>query len=386
MIVVVADDFTGAAEMCGIGLRYNLNVEINTTVNLQTKADMLVIAADTRSMPRDKAMQEMGNITRQIVKLKPSLFFKKVDSVLRGHIATEIMAHLEQFNLKRTLLVPANPSFNRTIVNGEYLINNEPLHLSGFANDPEFPVNSSLVKDILKNSSLEVYVQTHNEELKNDGIIVGEVANVFDLKAWAAKPIYNTLLAGGADFFRALLDRRALPKRPSTTLTVFEMQPVLIVSGTAYAESSDKISQLKRQGAPVSYMPAAIANSICEVEDKLYDEWCAEIISCLKSNGKAIIAIDKPNVTVIDTAMLRKHMANVVARVFKQVQINELLIEGGSTAADIFRELNLTGFNPVAELAPGVIRMTTPAAPNLYITIKPGSYAWPDSVNRYTLY
>jgi len=72
--------------------------------------------------------------------------------------------------------------------------------------------------------------------------------------------------------------------------------------------------------------------------------------------------------------------------VFDRLSINELLIEGGSTASAILKQLCLCRFFPVEELATGVIRMQTENKPELYITLKPGSYAWPQAVQPYSLY
>ena len=96
MIVVIADDFTGAAELAGLGLRYGLRVEMSTVVNQDTDAELLIIATDTRSVSKDEARQEMEKATCEILKLKPELIFKKVDSVLRGHILAELTAQLNK--------------------------------------------------------------------------------------------------------------------------------------------------------------------------------------------------------------------------------------------------------------------------------------------------
>ena len=48
------------------------------------------------------------------------------------------------------------------------------LNETGFANDPEFPVKSSLVKEVLQN---EVEVLTLKDVLPNEGIVVGEANN-----------------------------------------------------------------------------------------------------------------------------------------------------------------------------------------------------------------
>ena len=79
MIAVIADDLTGAAELGGIGLSYGLNAEISTKVNPSSKADVLIIATDTRSKTREEAVADMVKVTEEIAKLKPSLVFKKID-------------------------------------------------------------------------------------------------------------------------------------------------------------------------------------------------------------------------------------------------------------------------------------------------------------------
>jgi uncharacterized protein YgbK (DUF1537 family) len=87
-----------------------------------------------------------------------------------------------------------------------------------------------------------------------------------------------------------------------------------------------------------------------------------------------------------DAKSLRNKTAIAVKLVFDQLDIKELLIEGGSTASAILKQLCLYRFFPVEELATGVIRMQTDNKPELYVTLKPGSYSWPQSVQPYSLY
>ena len=55
MIAVIADDFTGAAEIGGVGLRYGLRVVIETSVQQQAEADLHIIATNSRSLNPDEA-------------------------------------------------------------------------------------------------------------------------------------------------------------------------------------------------------------------------------------------------------------------------------------------------------------------------------------------
>lgn len=387
MIVVIADDFTGAAELGGIGLRYKLQVEINTRVNLQSKADLFVIATDTRSMSLAEAERETEEVVKELAKLNPTWIFKKTDSVLRGYVAEELLVIIKKLNHSRALVVPANPALSRTIVNGQYLLNGQPLHQSNFANDPEFPAKTSIVVDILSNKGINVFSQKHNEGLKHEGLIIGDAENTDDLKAWARKVNKNMLLAGASGFFTALLDSLVIPDAQLQPVPVREFKkPMLIVSGTSFGKSRDAIKKLNTEGAPVSYMPAAVLNK--QLPDEAdYEQWCREILAYIEICGNAVIAVshDMVNASQADAKGLRYKTAVVVKMVFDHVAINELLIEGGSTASAILKQLCLCRFLPVEELATGVIRMKTDK-PELYITLKPGSYAWPQAVQSYSLY
>ena len=387
MIVVVADDFTGAAELGGIGLRYNLKVEVNTKVNLQSTADLLVIATDTRSMPKHEAILETGRVMDEVAKLHPTLLFKKTDSVLRGYVAEELSVIMQKMGTSAALLLPANPHFGRTIVEGEYFVNEQPLHQTNFANDPEFPARTSSVIGLLEGKDVDVNSQKHTDVLKTKGIIIGDTANAGDLKAWASVANNSITLAGSAGFFTALLDKVIKPNTKEQAIAREFKQPMLIISGTAFKNSADAIKKLKQQGEPVSYMSADIVRAD-SFEIKKYQDWSLEIAAYITTFGKAIIAIDPLDTQgVTDQAsILRDKTAIVTSMVFKQTPISELVIEGGSTASAVFKHLGILKMQPVEELAPGVVRMRVVNDPGLYITIKPGSYAWPPIIKKYTLY
>jgi len=377
MIAVIADDFTGAAELGGIGLRYGLSVEISMVVNSATKADLLIIAADTRSTDEAEAVAEMEKITKALLTLQPGLLFKKTDSVLRGHIVAELNVQLKVLQCSRALLVAANPALGRTIENGIYFLNGQPVHLSSFSADPEFAITSPDVYNMLRTPANTVQVCKATDSLPRQGIIVGEVRDEYDLKAWAGRINKSMLPAGGAGFFTAILD--AL-KITGNTYTHAGMpgEPALFVCGTTFHRSRDMIKQVSDGGGPVSYMPEEIAT--VKNDDMLpYEAWCNEIVPMVHANKKAIIAIREAyaGAAILPAAVLRKRMAILVQMVLQRVNIKELFIEGGSTAYSVLQKTGLTGFLPVQEISAGVIRMRVEEKPGLYVTVKPGSYDWP---------
>ena len=122
MIVVIADDLTGAAEIGAVGLRYGLTAEVQTEFAPESNADLIVIDTDTRSMPGSEAAAEVERVVGQVLQHSPELLFKKVDSVLRGPVLAELTALLRATGVPRLLLVPANPSLGRVIRDRNYYV------------------------------------------------------------------------------------------------------------------------------------------------------------------------------------------------------------------------------------------------------------------------
>ena len=379
MIVVIADDLTGAAEIGGIGLRYGLTVEITTTADLNSKADLLIVATDTRSMHKKQALLKTAELSVALYRIKPKLIFKKVDSVLRGHVIAEINIHLQQLGLQRSLLVPGNPALKRILTNGHYYVDSLPVHLSGFADDPEFAISSSNVFDMLRIGPDEASFHTKNDELPDTGIIIGECVAEEDLNAWAGKTDDKTLLAGGAGLFKAMLELMNL-KRGSDpcTIPIEPGRPALFVCGSAFGKSKLAVKKVSDKNGPVSFMPIEIILSE-NLSEQLFDDWADEIISLLEKHKKVIVAIHENTTknTLVKAANLRDKKAMVILKVFERTTVKELLIEGGSTATAVLETLNISRFFPVAEIAPGVIRMQTDIMIDFFLTLKPGSYDWP---------
>ena len=67
MIIVIADDITGAAEIAGVALRYGLNTTLTIGYADVPKAkDVWVIATDTRSENENKATGTVKQIAEKL--------------------------------------------------------------------------------------------------------------------------------------------------------------------------------------------------------------------------------------------------------------------------------------------------------------------------------
>jgi D-threonate/D-erythronate kinase len=362
MIAIVADDFTGAAELAGITLRYGLTVELYTAEVAATSADVLIVSTDSRSLNKADALKRTEAVLKSVLQLNPSFIYKKIDSVLRGYVVDELKVQMQLMQKSKAFILPANPSLGRTISNGNYHVQGKLISETGFAADPEFPISTSSVQTMMKDEIVQVL--KHTDALPTSGIVVGNAENETDVQAWAQKLDESFVLAGAGDFYTALLYK--LFKQ--TNQKQHELQlPFLYVCGTAYDQSVNYIKQVDEKNSTVLYLTKQV------IENGTNDEaWLQQCKNVLEQKQKAIIAFKSETIPAdASAADLRSIMAKAVKTVIEQNKICELFVEGGSTATAILQELGINHLSPVNELARGVVRMK---AGELYITVKPGSY------------
>lgn len=373
MIAVIADDFTGAAEIAGIGLRYGLETILAMSLEQLPSAPLLVISTDSRSLNAGEAKKVTAIATEKIRELKPRLLYKKIDSVFRGHVLDEIKVQLQLTGLKRALVIGANPSLGRTIAGGYYFINGKPINETGFAHDPEFAITDPSVLNMIKADSGEVKVLKHTHQLPAEGIVIGEATTANDIAAWADKIDDSWLLAGAGDFFMALLDKK-YKVRPQVAAMI-EL-PHLYISGTAFERSREFIKEVQNKNDCVAYLPATMAEGAYKNE-----AWQNRVHEIIQLKRKIIVAIDKDEkgFTVVSAQTLRTVMAKVTRELIESETIKEIFIEGGSTAGAVLAELGITKLLPVNEISRGVVRMK---AKDLFITVKPGSYELPEQIGQ----
>lgn len=378
MITVLADDFTGAAEIGGIAIRHGYRVVIDTQVgDAYPDTDIVVIATDTRSMPVTEAQECVRTITSELLKLQPGLIYKKIDSVLRGNILEELTAQMEALDRRRALVVPANPSLQRTIRNGVYYYHGVPLAESDFG----VTTDSSHVVDLLGNKiGSEIEVVSKGSSLPETGILVANTEQESDLEYWATCLDNETVVAGASGFFSALLKKLAIPKTIRLAEKEIELDNrAVYVCGSEFPKSRKVVENAFLSGCNVAYMPA---NLFVKNREKLLVDWKDQIVRGVLGSGSVIVAINTiENTSGRDLSKeICEAFAEVIRLVLKDISLNELLIEGGATASAILQKLDHSRLIPVQELATGVIRMKVAGQDNLHVTMKPGSYSWPESV------
>src|SRR5262245_44722155 len=363
-IVIVADDLSGAAELAGIAFARGLTAEVQRLFEPGSAADVIAVDSDTRHLDAEQAADRTASLAREIVASQPAWIYKKVDSVLRGNVRVVIEAALKATGRRRAVLISANPSRGRTILDGRYLVNGVPLDQTQLARDPEHPRQSSHIVELLGGEVPPTF-------------LVPNVTSQDDLTAYARELDDHTLAAGAADFFAALLGCRCGNRSGGGAgpADFILPRPALLVCGSRLAWAQ-RAADCLAAGVSVCTISQIFSGQTIDSESSA--EWACR----LASTGRLLLGIGDTD-SPVDSQELLFRLAHLTALVLKHTPAAALLAEGGATAAAISTELGWQRF-ALSDQAPqgvGILQpLDQPQAPRFLI--KPGSYPWADELWR----
>jgi len=385
MLVVIADDFSGAAEIGGIGYRYGLNSEIQLKFDSRSTADLIVIDADTRSLTKDEAIEKTGSLVNDLKNSGKRIAFKKVDSVFRGHIVEEINVLQQHFNYRRVLLLPANPKRGRKIISGQYFVNAVSLKQTVFAKDPHFPTTSSSIGDIInKNSSVLRHIHaTPISSLPDSALITGDVSSKEDIKSYIRKIGPDDLCCGAAEFFEAFLENNGYKVKKDETSKRTSLQwPYfsLIISGSTVKDQFEK-NEIKTYNLQNLSLPGQWSGDQFILEKEKEEKWQAEVSDLLLQYQVVAISV-KHEVKQVNGAaeIFSNHFIRLMHYISEKHGRGNIhfALTGGATASAIISKEGITGLKVKKEIAPGIVTLINEQTRELF-TVKPGSYLWPAS-------
>jgi uncharacterized protein YgbK (DUF1537 family) len=380
MIGVIADDLTGAAELGAVGLRHGLCAEVVVNGKPGGAADLVCVDTDSRSQTPEEAASRAASAAKMLRSAGAKWIYKKVDSVLRGQVTSEIEAVMKELQLERALLAPANPSMGRTIQDGKYFVRGKPIHKSEFARDPQFPRHSARVLELLKTSqTFPVCTAKPGGALPESGIAIAEAATPRDIREWAARRVPGMLVAGGAEFFDALLaaDEPGQIPAASEKFSTNGARREFFVCGTSTASARKFTAAARRDKAAIFSLPLELAWGV-ELLPSVSEAIGQRIISAFDSNARVILTVGLPPVRdALISRRLSNHVVQIAGSALRRVEVGHVFAEGGATAAELVRCMGWARLKVLRELAPGVATLAVEGKKNLLLTIKPGSYAWP---------
>ena len=379
MIGVIADDLTGAAELGAVGLRHGLRAEIVRSGTPGGAADLVCVDTDSRACEPAVAAKRAAAAAKMLRAAGAKWIYKKVDSVLRGQVTAEVEAVMKQLKLERALLLPANPSLGRTIKDGHYFLRGKPLHKTEFARDPHFPRRSSHVLRLVKIPEIfSMRVAGGNRVLSAGTIVIGDAETSAQVQDWTDSFSEQMLPSGGSEFFNALLslDRPVLENGDQSLPENVAAKEFFVV-GTSTEASREFIAAQRRKKVPVFSLPLELAWG-AEFMPLAIEAVTQRVLTAFATKSRVVLQVGLPPVRDPEVAQkLSSQVVRVAECVLRQLGAARVFAEGGATAAELVRRMGWPRLEVLHEHAPGVATLAVGGEPDLQITIKPGTYAWP---------
>ncbi len=380
MIAVIADDLSGATELASAASEAGFSAEVQIgAFHSDCSADLIAVSTETRHLHPDP--EKVSKIAREIFAANPSWVFKKTDSILRGHVAAEIAAILVQSELDNCLLIPANPQKGRIISQGAYFIDGSPLHLTPFADDPEFPRLSCDVVALARGNLAEILPHTpvfwigEAPVPEHPGIFLPESANLEQLKSRAQNLCLGTTLpAGGVEFFEAILGK--LANNP-TNMDFKPCPGSLYICGSYNAWLQGREKDFAALGIPVKTMPTALLENP-RLAPAMWQIAISEAFGTSKAVAIAIGRGEKGR----DPSSLLLPLASVTSKLIHDGTVSRLFIEGGATASAVIQQCGWKRLRVRPTTSKGIAQLEPISEIPCLIHVKPGNYPWPHFPNR----
>jgi uncharacterized protein YgbK (DUF1537 family) len=157
-------------------------------------------------------------------------------------------------------------------------------------------------------------------------------------------------------------------------------QRELFVCGTLSKATRAFLSAARASRTPVFSLPrelvwgADFTTAASEVIGR-------KIVSAFENHSRVILTVGLRTVRERTISMrLAAHLAQLAGAVLRRVEVNRIYAEGGTTAAELAQQMGWGRLQVLEELAPGVATLAVDSESPMRLTIKPGSYLWPDAV------
>ncbi|MDI3547072.1 MAG: D-threonate/D-erythronate kinase [Halanaerobiales bacterium] len=396
MIYIMADDLTGAndsgVQLSKQGLKTMVYIDPlcsdeNDTSGILNTADVLVVDTETRDLSEDQAGQIISKAVErlQLENRSDILFYKKIDSTLRGNIGKEIEVLMELLNKDLCIISPSFPHNKRITAGGYLLVNNEPLGTSQYFSGqlepwegtyiPHFiqqqtqlPVGLIELKDVMKGETeilnrLEILYKEGKKIIIIDAVIEHHLKEIMN----SSRKFQGSILyCGSAGLANYLVDLNEVKKRKIKKLSSCN-QPILTVIGTRN-KIMEKQIEYYREMMSVSYLKIDL-KGVLRNKRSVFLEYKDQAIRAIKG-GKHLILhpdpiyngeggannlIKKEQISFRELeVIIRDFLARLTATIVRTAGVENLILTGGDTAIGVCKELGINSLIILDELLPGI--------------------------------
>jgi uncharacterized protein YgbK (DUF1537 family) len=417
LIVAIADDLSGAAETAAAlmqlsaqnthaaGLKPPSTARVVLVPDDPADTDLefpgqpaVVLDSDSRRLDAEDASARLDILLRRISQSHDSVpfVFLKVDSLLRGHVSSDLRVLLRRGPV---ILAPALPALGRGTIGGVVHSEGVPLHETSLWSAEDDAPPATIAEALAPLSSSLVGLDTVRGDagaldralgmLENPPrIAICDAETTDDLEIIAAAALRRgaSQLAGasalGSALARSLMapglgvvgkvDRNRCrlpdpaPNLDGASVRRGARQPVMVVVGTASAKGRTQVEFLAASGVPVvSLTPSELLQGTADPSP----------VRVALLAGPVAVAISLTELNPGISRALSLALAEFVAPLARRVP---LILTGGETARSVLNALGIQRLDPLAEIRHGAVLSVTDRG-TLVVT-RPGTFGGRDSL------
>jgi uncharacterized protein YgbK (DUF1537 family) len=395
-VVILSDDLTGALDASVQFALLGANAVFAFETGSRTNASVLAFSTDSREIPPNAADAKARAL---VSRYRGATVYKKIDSTLRGNVATELVGAIEESESPWAIIAPAYPEQGRTTLGGCQLVHKVPVAAVHSEGSQVYPVVSSHIPTLLRahttlpNRHFGVeWAEKDPRQLSFEIQNTKEILLVFDALtqdhlvtiAKAARLLQSgVLLCGSAGFAQAVAHvwcEGTIPCGVTVPAEGLIKSPTLLVSGSRNPTTEAQLSRLFASDFDV-------VRVLARPETLLSDDCRAlvgELRETLLGGRHAVFMMSGHPHMIGCEPKLACAMGRVVRKVVNRVRPGSLLMIGGETAGAVCRCLDVYGLSLLNELLPGVpiAKIGGGIAAGLPIVTKAGGFGPPDTLVR----
>ena len=413
LLGAIADDFTGATDLCNTlvrrGMRTAQLIDVPAPGTEVGDAEAVVIALKSRTIPAAEATEKSLAAFAWLQKAGAhQILFKycsTFDSTDAGNIGPVAEALIDALGTDFTLFCPAFPETGRTIYRGYLFVGDVLLSESGMRDHPLTPMRDpSLVRVLQRQARGRVglvpiatvvrgaaAIRAAFAELRWQGFRHTIVDAIEDrhLEAIGAAAANFKLITGGSGIALGLPEnfrRQGLlgDSRSADTLPAIPGAAV-VLSGSCSPATIAQVTYMRDRAPIFAIDPIAVAEGRRVAEEAL--DWAKPLLS---DSPILISATASPDAVSEVQRRLGRERAGVlveetlatIARGLAAKGARRFVIAGGETAGAIVQALGVTGLRIGRQIDPGVPWTMSLSEPALALALKSGNFGALDFFER----
>jgi uncharacterized protein YgbK (DUF1537 family) len=413
LLGAIADDFTGATDLCNTlvrrGMRSVQLIDVPPPEAAVPEAEAVVVALKTRTVPAaeavEKSLAALAWLKRAGARQILFKYCSTFDSTDEGNIGPVAEALLAALGADFTIFCPAFPEAGRTIYRGYLFVGDVLLSESGMRDHPLTPMRDpSLVRTLQRQSKGRVGLVPHERvaggaaairaaftELRQAGFrhaIVDAIGDR-DLAEIGAAAAELPLVTGGSGIALGLPEnfrrRGLLGAAGAADLLPAVAGAAAVLSGSCSPATRAQVAHMRERAASFTIDPLAVAAGRPIVAEAL--QWAAPLLG----DGPVLIAATAPpeDVAAVQQRLGRERAGALVeeslaaiARGLVAHGVRRLVVAGGETAGAVVQALGVRGLRIGRQIDPGVpwtvALPARPGEPELALALKSGNFGAPD--------